>query len=491
MNRTVWRSVLSLGLLVLLVANAAYAFDAPSWRERIRANHANADSLIALGAEAARNGHPREAVRAYEQAVAVAPARRTEIGGRLAYQYAWAGDLGRARREFARARAAHPEDRDLRRGELLVMNWMGDHLAAWKGYEVLVAENGELDDRAEAWVELATAQNWAGRRDLALRSTEWALHLDRGSRGARDLESTIRAGLRPRAGLFYDGAEDSDDYRVNGVWAEASVSPHPQLTLSPFANVQGIRRPDMPHIDETWAGITVSAQPFTRAGLWARAAWLTDVPSAADYAPLTGAATIDYRPHDRTRLGVSVERFAVVSYRAYPEKITGETYGLFVETRPDWLSRVRLSADRAFYRGVALADGTRAPANRRWNMAVAASRQVWAPARLRAGAMARRLTFDRGVDYGIWTPRRFHAAAGTLEWDWGTRDRWSLNGGLEGGAARENGGKTVLYAGYRLGAYRALGSFTLEFSAGHTEGNAETGTGYDRSYAHLGLRRRF
>jgi len=38
----------------------------------------------------------------------------------------------------------------------------------------------------------------------------------------------------------------------------------------------------MPHIDETWAGVTVSAQPFTRAGLWARAAWLTDAPSAAD-----------------------------------------------------------------------------------------------------------------------------------------------------------------------------------------------------------------
>ncbi len=493
MTRRAILPVLAFACVAALVfpTEAAADFDEARWTERLQANHASADSSIALGDEAARADRARLAVRAYEQAIAAAWDRRMEVCAKLAFQYAWAGDLSRARRAFERARARDPENADLRRGELLVMNWMGDHLAAWKGYEALVYGNAGLEDRAAAWAALAVAQDWAGRRDRALESTQWALHLDRASRDARDLDAKIRAGLRPTAGLYYDGSEDSDHYRLNGLWAEAGVWPHPQLSLSPFVNILGIRHPDAPAIDETWAGLTLSTQPWTRASFWARGAWLTDTPSGVEYTPTTGTAAFSFRPHDRARFGMSVERFAVTSVRVHPEKITGTAFGAFLETRPDWRGLARIAVDRARYDAVRDRWGTRFPANHRWNVTAVASSEVWSPAHLRLGLLGRHLRFDRHLDYGIWTPEKFSAGAATGEWNWGRRDLWSLNGGLELGVARETGGDATLYAGYRVGAYRVLGSVVLEISAGQSEGNVETGSGYDRFYAHAGLRKRF
>jgi hypothetical protein len=71
------------------------------------------------------------------------------------------------------------------------------------------------------------------------------------------------------------------------------------------------------------------------------------------------------------------------------------------------------------------------------------------------------------------------------------RNRWWFNGSVELGPAREWGGETTLFASYRLGVYRAFGPNLLELSVGQTEGNLETWTGYDRTFAHLGFRRRF
>jgi hypothetical protein len=201
---------------------------------------------------------------------------------------------------------------------------------------------------------------------------------------------------------------------------------------------------------------------------------------------VTGDGSAAWRLSDRADAGVSAARFAVVSYRTWPEKITGEAGGGFLEVRPSWRSAVRLDADRARYAPVA-----GFAANHRWNARLTASREVWAPARLRVGLSGRYLDFQRDQDDGTWTPRRFRAGAATAGWSYGPRDRWSLGGSAELGAAREGTGGTTLYAAWRLGAWRSLGPVAIELTAGHSEGNVETGNGYDRSYAHLGVRRRF
>jgi hypothetical protein len=334
---------------------------------------------------------------------------------------------------------------------------------------------------------MAAAQNWSGRRDWALHSLNEARRLDPESRDAGNLDRSVRTSLRPLGGAFYDWNEDSDDYRVNSFWGEVAFFPHPQLQLVPFANVVGIRRPASVDIDETWVGLTAASRPLTRLGLWGRLSWLTDPGEGSEYSPVAGALRADWTAHDRVRFGGGFERFAVVSFRTVPDKITGESYGVFFEGRPDWLSRVRVDTDFARYHPVAGFE-----ANHRWNLKAAASRQVWAPARLRAGATVRYLDFDNSPDNGIWTPDRFWAVAGLLEWDVGVRDAWSLNGSVEIGPARETGFDTSVFAAWRVGFFRALGGGLLfDVTVGHSEGNVDTWTGYDRTYATIGLRRRF
>ncbi len=467
--------------------DVAPARSAPTEGPASEAGAAAADSLVARARAAGREGRPHEAIRDFMRAARLDPYRHGEIQGELAYQLTWAGDLDRALHEFRRALSRDPENYDLRLGELLVVNWMGDHLAAARGYRALATAH---PDRPEPPVGFGAARNWSGRRDLALEAAGDALALDPGNRDALALRDGVRRGLRPLGGIFYDWAEDSDHYQVNGLWAEAAVSPHPQVELVPFANRLGIRHPASADIDETWVGLTASWQPATRLAFRARTSVLADPGDDDAGRPFAGGISADATATDRVRGGVFTERFAAVSTRTLPEKITGVTAGAYVEVRPDWLSRVRIQGDHARY------DAVRAPAgswpdNRRWNLSATASRQVWAPARLRLGALGRYLDFDRDLDNGIWTPHRFRAGAATVAWDWGARDVWSVNGGGEFGAAKEAGGETVAYFAYRVGLFRAVGSFLLDLSAGHSEGNVETGTGYDRSYLHAGIRRRF
>jgi tetratricopeptide (TPR) repeat protein len=444
----------------------------------------SADSLIAAAQAAARAGRSHEAIRDYELALYLDPRRRSEVTGPLAFQYAWVGDLQRARREFDRALAARPDDYDLRMGRLLVTNWMGDHLSAWSGYSRLA---GEYPDRTGPWTGLAAAQNWSGRRDLALDSVSRARRLDSGDRDAVGLDRTLRTGLRPVVGAFYDWSEDSDDYQINSGWLEGLVSPHPQLQVAPFVNQVGIRRPASPAIDETWVGLTAAARPATRWGLWGRISILTNPDEPSAYQPVTGSLTADVTVHDRLRGGAGFERFATVAYPVLPEKVTGESYSLYVEGRPDWLSRARLTAAFAHYDPVLGFE-----ANRRWSAALEASRQFWAPARLRLGVSGRTLDFEKYQNVGIWNPDWFWALAGTVELELGDRETWSVTALAEVGPAREAGtDETTLFATYRVGFLRTLGPVLLDANIGHTEGNVETGTGFDRTFAHLGLRKRF
>lgn len=463
---------------LLAPALAAPASGAPG------SGSARADSLIALAQRAGREGKPRLAITRYREAERAAPGRRDEIQGALAFQYAWAGDLERAGTAFDAALAADPGNYDLRMGRLLVTNWKGHHLAAWKGYAGLVMEYPE---RAGPLVGLAAAQNWAGRPDLARHSLAWSRKLDPRNADAARLESSIRNALRPDAGVFYDWSEDSDDYQVNGVWAEAGFSPHPQVRLVPFVNRLGIRQPLAPDVNETWLGLTVAARPATRLGFRGRLSVLADRTGGATYAPLTASTTLDWTLGDRARVSGSFERFAVVSFRTFPEKITGEVYGAAVQLRPDWLTRVDLAADMARYAPVAGFE-----TNHRRQFRIAASRQVWAPIRLRLGASGRLLDFQKVQDNGIWTPNDFWVAAGLVEWNWGPRDGRSVSGGAEIGPAREAGGDVTFFASWHLAYSQSLGrGLGLEMSAGHSEGNVESWTGYDRSYAHAGFRIRF
>jgi hypothetical protein len=145
---------------------------------------------------------------------------------------------------------------------------------------------------------------------------------------------------------------------------------------------------------------------------------------------------------------------------------------------PDPPTRVRVVMDWGRY----------SDENSRRNAWFTASREVWDRARVRLGVTARYLDFDEWLPNGIWTPVEFRAGGLTLEADYGVRDAWSLNGGVELGSAKEGDADGALYAAYRVGAFRALGRWLIDAAVGRSVGNVESGTGYERTYAHAGLR---
>jgi hypothetical protein len=360
---------------------------------------------------------------------------------------------------------------------------MGHHREAAEGYERLARQHPQ-DPRP--LIGLATAQQWMGRNDLALETLEPVRAMDPGNADARGMEASIRGGLRPVAALYYDWSEDSDDYQVNSLWVEESFSVHPQVRLTPYVNVVGFRRPGSPAIDETWLGLIGWTSPATQVAFRGRVGWLLDQPGAAGYTPVTYELGAEVTADDRFRAGLFTTRFLSVSYAVLPEKITGHTGGGWVEGYPDYLTRVRFAADVGLYDDVAGFEE-----NRHTNLWLTGSREVWAPARLRVGALARYLDFRITQNIGIWNPDSYWAAAGSVEWDYGARGSWSVNGAVEMGPGQEKGGDVSLYLAWRLGASKALGRWDLEASLGHSEGNVGTWTGYDRTWAHAGVRHRF
>jgi len=456
----------SLFLLLTLVA-AAPAF----------ASRAEVDSLVARAHTLAGESRHAEAAAAFEAALAEAPNRVDDLSGPLAFQYAWAGQLDDAYHEFHRAVALHPEDHDLRLGQLLVLNWMGMHLAAWDGYDALYRTD-VTDPRPV--VGLAAAQNWAGRRDLSLKTLDAAQALDPGNKDAANLVDAIRDALRPSGGMYHDYSEDSDGYRVNGLWVEGVFSTGPQWTLVPFVNEQWIREAGFPSIDDTWLGAKVVGRPATRVGIRGRLSLLTDRPGGATFSPWTGNAAVEYTLTDRWHLNAYAERFAAITYLEYPQRITGHVLGAGAVWRPDWLTEVSAALDHAGY----------SDDNARWNLAASGMREIYPPFRVHVGGNFRYLNFDRWLDNGLWTPDWFWALAAAGNAEMGPRDKWTVGAGLELGPSREAGGDLVLYDGYWVGATWTTGRWSVEGKLGHSEGNT-VGPGYDRSYTHLGVRYRF
>ncbi|NNF07769.1 MAG: hypothetical protein HKN21_13480, partial [Candidatus Eisenbacteria bacterium] len=295
------------------------------------------DSLVATGIDAALDGKPELAIEAFEAVLASAPHRIEALSAPLAFQYAWSGQLGRAQSEFRRATALDPENINTRLGELLVTNWMGDHLKAWRGYSRL--RRIDISNPAPL-MGLAAAQNWAGRRDLSLATLEVADNLAPGHRDIMHLRGLIEAGLRPQGGFFHDFAEDSDGFLVNGIKGELNFSPHSQIRLRPFWNKQKIRLDDRLKLKEEWLGLGFEIQPKTRIGIWGNWQYLLTPADEVDSTPYAGITQVNATLTDRIKVSGSFERFATVSYVTVPDKITGEVYGLHTEIRPTWRTKL-------------------------------------------------------------------------------------------------------------------------------------------------------
>ncbi len=158
----------------LLLATAAAAQDAAQ--------------LVAAGdAEAAADLHTR-AIANYAAAIAREPGRRPALLHRLALQYLWSDQAGRAVELLGEHLEAFPEDCAARLARALALSWDGRLGAAFDTY--LEAADRCPEDREEAWLGAARVRRWQDRPSRADR-----LYTDVARSGSPTAAQAARIGI--------------------------------------------------------------------------------------------------------------------------------------------------------------------------------------------------------------------------------------------------------------------------------------------------------
>lgn len=157
------------------------------------------------------DGRYRAAVLRYDSVLAEHPDNREAAFGR-AQTLAWDNRFKEADAGFARLAESDPEDLDALAGRALVASWRGDLAGAARQYHAALARNPE---HLPSLNGMAQVRLWQGRAEEARSYAARARAAQPDDRTARDLESQIRASVRPRVEVTLGWSHDSDD---NTLW---------------------------------------------------------------------------------------------------------------------------------------------------------------------------------------------------------------------------------------------------------------------------------
>lgn len=366
--------------------------------EALLAQHpGNADLLIETARVYGFADRHAEAIKTYERVLEVAPQRRYDVLGALAWQMLWAGDArgalplfveaqsnaqdakaraellrgeGEAHAELGELRASiaayeqalvlRPDDRDLERRIALTWLWLDDYARAEQAWRALLAKDAN-DRRSQAG--LARTLNAGGRHNEAVRvyaaiddGSDADLRLDH----ARALHW---AGYAAPAYALLDGRTDPDavwlrDWRIERerisyVYGTAEYATDSDgldiasitaatgrwLTPSVLAEV-GYRYARLDNADGTVNGNRLYA---TLRGVWGEPGVAPPglvIPAISiglnDYngwSPVTGNASVRWMPVDLWRIAADYGREIVETPLAVDNRITVDVASLGVETR--------------------------------------------------------------------------------------------------------------------------------------------------------------
>lgn len=421
----------------------------------------DADLLIEVARVQGYADRNAEAARLYRRVLAVAPQRRADVLGSLAWQTLWAGQgadavplfsewlarpgtdrvdaldgLGQARQaagDFAGAlqayREAHalaPDNLRLHRRLAMALLWTGEEDAAVRELQQLSARAPA--DRDLAWA-LANAHNFAGQHRLALQGfARWPAPTHPGERA--DLARAWRwAGYEDRAWPLLQGQTDDQARWLRDWRVQRELSPYGYGSVERAEDRDGlVARAQV--LGAGWhpaPGATVEFQgralqlddsagqpqghqfqgllrwrvgePDSRWGTW----WPTvalRVNRLPGWQTLSPTARLRWVPQDRLRLDAEATRELVEAPRAVANRVTVDVVSLGVDARVD--TRWGWAGSAAVLR---FDDGTT-----RVRVLGRADHQLHARPRVTAGVEVN--AFDRvsgpvGVDRGYWNPRRY------------------------------------------------------------------------------------
>jgi tetratricopeptide (TPR) repeat protein len=369
----------------------------PIYDALLRDRPTDADLLIEAARVYGYADRHREAIALYRRVLEVAPQRRGDVVGALAWQTLWAGDAAAARPLFAEARtvttepkrlaelwrgtgeacvhagdngcaldayrqalALTPGDRDLQRRIATVLLWLDEYAQAEAAWRALLAED-PADKRARAG--LARTLNAAGRHNEAVRlyreiddgsdadvrldharALRWAGY-DAAAFPLLDARADPAAVFlrdwridRERKAWVWGGADysvDADDLAITAVAAGAGTVLQPGLWLE-----GGYRHA---RLDSPQGDLGANRVQATLRGLLGTPGETPPgllVPSltlaANDYAgwtPWTGNASLRWLPADLWRLTADLGREVVETPQAIGNRITADSAALGAEFR--------------------------------------------------------------------------------------------------------------------------------------------------------------
>ena len=189
------------GLAAAAIALAAFGLATPA---SLRAQEARtvADSLIQAGDRAAHDSKPREAIAAYERAIALDPDVRLSVLPRLGRQYLWSDRTRQAIDLFTDYLAMRPQSCETQMDLALAQSWANDLDAARATYDTVAAHC--LYERGAARLGAARAVRWDNHFSEAERRYR-AVQADGGDKDREQAAIGIAyirlAQGRPRAAL--------------------------------------------------------------------------------------------------------------------------------------------------------------------------------------------------------------------------------------------------------------------------------------------------
>ncbi|HUQ80594.1 MAG TPA: hypothetical protein VM076_05645 [Gemmatimonadaceae bacterium] len=156
-------SLRTAGLTAALMALACLTQDAVAQN----AATTPADSLVREGDAAASAARPRDAIAAYERAIALDSTRRLTLLPRLGRQYLWSDEPRQAARLFTDYLGAHPTSCETRMDLGLALSWANALTEARDTYDAVAANC--LYERGDARLGAARAERWANHFSAAER----------------------------------------------------------------------------------------------------------------------------------------------------------------------------------------------------------------------------------------------------------------------------------------------------------------------------------
>jgi tetratricopeptide (TPR) repeat protein len=436
-----------------------------------------------LGRALARRGDYRDAVRAFDAALALAP-QEFEPALLRAQALSWDNRQAQAEAAYRALLEREPGNERALLGLARVQTWRGRQREALATLALLPPD---VADPAEASFIAAEAQQWVGRPDRAVGTLEARLATARGDSRAAWLKDRIERENRHEARFDarrYDQSDglDIEQFNLGADWrfddGRARIGPRlAYFAFDPFTGPGDVI--EVTRIGAS-GGYRISDAVDANASIGVDTIDSPGPGGRDDF--LTYDAFVTLFPDDRWRIDIGAKRFLFDSEPTLRNRLVVEEYKVSADHLPTERSRLTLRGAYADY-----SDGNR----QAWWQAEFEQRLALEP-RIHLALRYTGTDFTLVNQEGYFSPDEYHSIEllGRIEGRIGQRTTYGLRAGA--GAERDVGQSDRFIVNGGIFLRRQLSdAIDVEAAYDYTSSSAASSTGFERGIGRISLIARF